>query len=92
MATSRTDIRSPVAGDGSFILPPVLIGMGPPANSLIMRHAAFLPKAQREQEPKVERWWCNMRLIMIRVIGNLIVMALIGLAVRAVEKELRRIC
>ena len=33
-----------------------------------------------------------MRLIMIRVIGNLIVMALIGLAVRAVEKELHRIC
>jgi hypothetical protein len=32
-----------------------------------------------------------MRLIMIRVIGNLIVMALIGLAVCVFEKELRRI-
>jgi hypothetical protein len=33
-----------------------------------------------------------MRLIMIRVIGNLIAMVLIGLAVHVFEKELRRIC
>jgi hypothetical protein len=33
-----------------------------------------------------------MRLIMIRVIENLISMALIVLAVRVLEKELRRIC
>lgn len=32
-----------------------------------------------------------MRLIIIRVIGNLISMALFGLAVRLFEKELRRI-
>jgi hypothetical protein len=32
-----------------------------------------------------------MRLIIIRVIGNLISMALIGLAVRVIEKKLHRI-
>ena len=32
-----------------------------------------------------------MRLIMIRVIGNLISMALIGLAVSVIEKKLHRI-
>ena len=32
-----------------------------------------------------------MRLIMIRVIGNLMVMALIGLAVLVIEKKLHRI-
>jgi hypothetical protein len=56
-----------------------------------MLYPAFLPKAHPGKTCKVERRWCNMRLIVIRVIGNLISMALIGLAVRVLEKKLHRI-